>query len=617
MDTFILNVIHRPELLPEYISVDAEQGKSGSESVCNDGVTNESLDIFRLQQDIAHANGLKCTIQMTYAALYNEEAIALAKSYHEEYGDEIGHTFLGLQCEQFREKYNSRELAVWLFPWDLKVRLVHDTFERFKKVFGFYPTSTGSYFMDAELINYIKEQYPMVKVAVAACFEEGPKVFRHTNNTWYTLLDGGPWSAWVPSKKCSHAIACDEADDSGIVALPHLSRDLLGVMDNPGDMFGTHPQNIIRGLAYENERLPYMYNLVDQYQVMKKYNRGYSYNMVYVGPGWMGKSGRWECPYSILKKSYEDFMAYYGKLKKEGKLEDMTMSEFGDWYRANKAVNEPMCALWKDTLFGTKNQCFWYADSKFRIQSDLKLGGALTDIRPYASGLERPCGAGTAANQDASYPYIVQSRYRGGPFTHYAGEGAIKSAKVYYGDEAVDLSSCRSTGIYEEGDGYRKLIVRPVEVTFSGLSVEIESSYTFKENSGLIEISRKVVSSTDPNAKIIVEEYITSCWGTHEYPEELSGSKLSITGSDGSYNEIDYQYLCRREAVDAVQSVSAVIPMVQTAISMRPLRGVCGGYYEEGYSFSPNLKLGITAAVSSGESLVTEMEISQAKGEDI
>ena len=56
-------------------------------------VVGESLDIFRLQQDIAHANGIKCTIQMTYASLYNDEAIQLAKDYHEKYGDEIGHTF--------------------------------------------------------------------------------------------------------------------------------------------------------------------------------------------------------------------------------------------------------------------------------------------------------------------------------------------------------------------------------------------------------------------------------------------------------------------------------------------------------------------------------------------
>jgi hypothetical protein len=611
MDKFILNVIHRPELVPEYINTDAQAGKA--DEIGGAEVVGESLDIFRLQQDIAHANGLKCTIQMTYASLYNDEAIELAKMYHEKYGDEIGHTFLGVQCEQFREKYGSKELAMWLFPWDLKVRLVHDTFERFNEVFGFYPTSTGSYFMDAELINYIKKQYPMVKIAVAACFEEGPKVFRHTNNTWYTLLDGGPWTAWVPSKKCSHAIAENEEDDSGIVAVPHLSRDLLGVMDNSGDMFGTHPQNIIRGLAYEDERLPFMYNLVDQYQVMKKYNKGYSYNLVYVGPGWMGKAGRWECPYRILKKSYEDFMAYYGQLKKEGKVEDMTMTEFGEWYRQNKAVNEPICGLWKDTIFGTKNQCFWYADSKFRIQIDLKLGGAITDIRPYASKLERPCGAGTQANQDASYPFIVHSRYRGGPFTHYAGEGAIKSAKVRFNGEEVDLSACRSTGTYEEGEGFRKLIVRPVTVEFQTLEVQIETTYTFRENTGVIEIGRKIISLSDPSKKVEIDEFITSCWGTREYPEDLTGCTLSVISKDGTRSDLNYEYRCREFKAEDIQSVEAIIPMVQTKMSMTPIGDGCRGYYEEGYSFAPNLKIGVCRELALGEELVTAFKIEQAK----
>ena len=56
-------------------------------------------------------------------------------------------------------------------------------------------------------------------------------------------------------------------------------------------------------------------------RLMKKYNKGFSYNLVYVGPGWMGKGGRWEADYRILKKSYEDFIAYYGQLKKENKVE--------------------------------------------------------------------------------------------------------------------------------------------------------------------------------------------------------------------------------------------------------------------------------------------------------
>ncbi len=611
MDKFVLNVIHRPELVPEYINTDAVEGKA--DDLGAKEVVGESLDIFRLQQDIAHKNGLICTIQMTYAALYNEEAIALAKQYHEEYGDEIGHTFLGVNCEEFREKYGLKDPAIWLYHMDDKKRIVVDSFERFKEVFGFYPSSTGSYYMDAELIAFIKEKYPMVKIAVATCFEEGPKVFRHANNSWYTIMDGAPWTAWVPSKYNSQAVAENEEDDLGIVAVPHLSRDLLAIQDNAGDMFGTHPQNVIRGMIYEKDRLPFQYNLIDQYQVMKKYNKGFSYNLVYVGPGWMGKAGRWECDYKTLVKSYEDMMAYYGQLKKEGKVEDLTMSDFADWYRGNKAINEPSCALWKDTLFGTKNQVFWYADSQMRATVEMKMGGAIVDLRPYASKLRRPVGAGTKANQDASYPYIVQSRYRAGPFVHYAGEGAIKSAKIRHGEEEVDLSSCRTTATYEEGEGWRKCILRPVTVEFSSLTVDIETSYTFLENTGKIEISRKVVGISDASAQVEIDEFLTSCWGTTEYPEDLTGCMLSISGNNGEHSVLTYDYRCREVDMENVTAVEAVIPMVQTKVSLIPAAEGCTGYYEEGYSFAPNLKIGLYRKVGLNDALVSTFKLEQAR----
>ena len=146
--------------------------------------------------------------------------------------------------------------------------------------------------MDADLINYIKGKYPSIKCAVATCWEEGPKAYRTCNNSWYTLFDGGPWSAWIPSKYNSHIPAQSEKDDSGIVAIPHLSRDLLACFDGNGSNFGTHPQNVLRGMIYKDGEYPYLFNLIDQYKAMKKYNKGFTYNMVFVGPGWLNKAGR-------------------------------------------------------------------------------------------------------------------------------------------------------------------------------------------------------------------------------------------------------------------------------------------------------------------------------------
>ena len=49
-----------------------------------------------------------------------------------------------------------------MFSMEDKKAIVNDVFEKFHDRFGFYPESTGSYYMDADLTNYIKvcNHYP-------------------------------------------------------------------------------------------------------------------------------------------------------------------------------------------------------------------------------------------------------------------------------------------------------------------------------------------------------------------------------------------------------------------------------------------------------------------------
>ena len=149
----ILNIIHRPEMVPEYAEKVTGQGKA--EDLGREALLTESLDIFKTQQEAAHRNGLKTTIQMTYASLFNDEAVALAKAHHEQYGDEIALTLLGLPCKEFREKYKTKDFCIWMFDMEMKRSVVDDVFGKFHDRFGLYPQSTGSYFMDAALIGYI------------------------------------------------------------------------------------------------------------------------------------------------------------------------------------------------------------------------------------------------------------------------------------------------------------------------------------------------------------------------------------------------------------------------------------------------------------------------------
>ena len=604
MSDFIINIIHRPEMAPEYAEKVTGQGKA--EDLGRKSLLDESIDIFRVQQKCAHDNGLKTTIQMTYASLFVPEAVEMALHDHQVYGDEIGLTLLGLPCNQFREKYKTKDFCIWMFDWQDKVAIVNDVFEKFHEVFGFYPQSTGSYYMDAELINYIKEKYPSVKCAVATCWEEGPKAYHTCNNSWYTLMDGGPWAPWIPSKQNTHAPAADLSEDSGIVAIPHLSRDLLACYDGNGSNFGTHPQNVLRGMSYDPDtwEYPYLYNLIDQYRYQEKFNDGYSYNMMFVGPGWMNKMGRWEQPYELLLKSYQDGCAYYGQLKKEGKLIDMTMSEFADYYREKKHYQQPECALWRDILYGSNKQLFWYCDPYMRVGVNMDQGGAIFDLRPYVSKLDWKVGIGTKHIQDVSYPYLIQEKYRAGYFTHYAGEGTIRSAKVCYGKEEVDLCLCRTKAHFSQEGNNRILTLDPVEIEFSDCKVLLQSIITFPEGSSQIKTERKILSFSNPDADIRINEYMVGCYGTTEYSEDMTSLKLYTDDE-----MINYEYKCREVYKENADEVGCILPPIDTEVSMSGEGNQKVGYIKEGYAFSPMFTIGYTGKLKEKEVFTTWLKL--------
>lgn len=569
----VLNLIHRIELSPEY----AEKITGKKVGSLND----ESLAIFRFQQDSAHAFGLKCTIQITYASLFSKEAIEVALDYQKKYGDEIGLTLLGLPCPEFKAKYKTEDFCLWMFSNEQKKDIIDDVFTKFYEVFGFYPESTSCYFLDAFSINYIKEKYPSVKCAVATCWEEGPKAYHTCNNSWYTFMDGGPWNPWIPSKLNSHVPAKSLADDSGIVAIPHLSRDLLACFDGNGSNFGTHPQNVLRGMIYYKDEdsieYPYLYNLIDQYRHLGKYNNGFAYNMMYVGPGWLNQKGRWECNYELLAKSYLDAMKYYGEMKKRGDLLDLTMSEFADYYRRNHVdYLDSENALWKDILYGSTKQYFWYIDPFMRTCLDFNQGGAMIDLRNYASELKQEIGIGTDHIYDASYPYLIQANYRAGYFTHYAGAGTIKSCKVTYHDETTDLALCRTLAKFEKlSNGDVRITANPVTVTLDDTDIVIESVFTFVKGKGELVVERRLLNNV-PGVKFT--EYITAGFGTNEYQEDLTGVTLFA-----DKESMEYKYLGRK--LYGKKSVKVNVPHISSLVELTTIDASLE--VEEGIAFAP------------------------------
>ena len=90
------------------------------------------------------------------------------------------------------------------------------------------------------------------------------------------------------------------------------------------------------------------------------------------------------------QKLYYDYLSYFVKLRQEGALQDMTMSEFALWYKRNVPIGAAQIYDAKEILYGGGKEYFL---GPFRLKCgftlDLCQGGSIGDLRPFVSQIPR------------------------------------------------------------------------------------------------------------------------------------------------------------------------------------------------------------------------------------
>ena len=190
---------------------------------------------------------------------------------------------------------------------------------------------------------------------------------------------------------------------------------------------------------------------------------------------------------------------------------------------------------------------------------------------------------------------------------------AFLSAKLSYNGEEIDLCLCPTKAHFSEelieGKKTRILTLDPVDIEFNGVSLKLQTKEYFEEGSSNIKIERNILEISDPTAEIYLDEYITACYGTTEYPEDMTGIILKVEGPQE--HTIDYEYRCRDAKAEGATEVSATIQAIQTKVSLTP-SAEATGYIEEGYAFSPMFKLGYKKKISDKEVFATWLNLEKA-----
>ena len=512
-------------------------------------------EIFRGQQDLVHAMGLKATVLLHYHDLFEEQVVRDALEDEKRHGDEIGLALHKLRGPEVDELAGGLH-AIWLLPQDRKRRVLEVVLGRYREVLGRDPTAVASYHLDASTLTILKELCPGVRIVVGGCFEEGVRVFHGCNNSWYLFNEGMPWGPWYPSRTHALRPAADAADAVGVVAVPHLCRDMSLSYEGRNDFWASHPPNVIRGMGNEGTHCPYDRNLLDQYRMQEPLNGGYCYYNTFVSAEWLTWSHNSEYPPEVAWSLYRGLLAYCRELKAAGELQDMTMTEYADWHEARRPLaNAAPDLFWaKEILYGSGKHYLWYIDPDLRVLIDTHQGGSIGDLRPYASRFAVTTGPDTPFRERGSYPYLIQSQHRTG-YPNHAHDGSRTTCQVVHNGQTIDLAMHQTRcADFARDNGHVTAALEPVQLRFDdGLEAAVQTRYSFRRG-GEIGLERVLLSCSKPDAELEFVEYFKACHGTIEYPEDLHGIRLSVEGE--SPRAMEYDYLGRSiSTADRCQSI--------------------------------------------------------------
>lgn len=248
------------------------------------------------------------------------------------------------------------------YPWDWhanvgfatgyipaeREKLVDVYMEDFKKIFGYYPKSVASWFIDAHTLNYMYEKYHIA--ASANCKDQ-------LGTDGYTLW-GGYWNqAYYPSKINSYMPAQNEANQTPVPVFRMLGSDPVRQYDSRGD--GSNGQGVV------TLEPVYQFGGGDSTWVhwfFRELTERPSMEFAYAQAG-QENSFTWKA----MKKGFEIQMPLIARLRDEKKLQVETLAASGEWFRKKYKVTPATAVTVTDDLKGSKKKTVWFNSRFYRF----------------------------------------------------------------------------------------------------------------------------------------------------------------------------------------------------------------------------------------------------------
>ena len=246
------------------------------------------------------------------------------------------------------------------YPWDWRANIGFSTgysleerekladvyMSYFKKIFGYYPKSVGSWFIDAHTLNYLWQKYKIV--ASCNCKDQ-------YGTDGYTLW-GGYWNqAYYPSKINSYMPAQHAENQIPVPIFRMLGSDPVRQYDN--------------GLGNERQgvtTLEPVYNNAGGdsawvHWFFKQMMDGASMEFAYTQAG-QENSFTW----NAMSKGFAIQLPLIEKLRDENKIKVETLAASGEWFRKKYSVTPATSVTVNHDIEGSDRKTVWFNSRFYR-----------------------------------------------------------------------------------------------------------------------------------------------------------------------------------------------------------------------------------------------------------
>ena len=228
----------------------------------------------------------------------------------------------------------------------------------FKKIFGYYPQTVGSWFIDAHSLHYMHTKYHII--ASCNCKDQ-------YGTDGYTLW-GGYWNqAYYPSKINAYMPAQHAAQQIPVPIFRMLGSDPVRQYDNG---LGSTRQGVV------TLEPVYKFGGGDADWVNWFFNA--FVNDVSLGFNYTQAGQENSFTWDAMAKGFEIQMPLIARLQKEGKVRVETLGTSGKWFREKYKVTPATSFCISKDIAGSDHKTAWYNSRFYRInllweQSSLRI----------------------------------------------------------------------------------------------------------------------------------------------------------------------------------------------------------------------------------------------------